>query len=37
MNGKSKYPLNLMNIFMDNMLGKDLETSLHNLKTILEK
>lgn len=37
MNGKSKYPLNFMNLFMDNMLGKDLEASLDNLKTILEK
>lgn len=37
MNGKSKYPLNFMNLFMDNMLGKDLETSLTTLKTILEK
>jgi uncharacterized membrane protein len=36
MNGKSKYPLNFMNLFMDNMLGKDLEASLNNLKTILE-
>jgi len=37
MNGKSKYPLNFMNLFMDNMLGKDLETSLTTLKSILEK
>ncbi len=37
MNGKSKYPLNFMNLFMDNMLGKDLETSLTALKNILEK
>jgi hypothetical protein len=36
MNGKSKYPLNFMNLFMDNMLGKDLEASLNKLKTILE-
>ena len=37
MNGKSKYPLNFMNLFMDNILGKDLETSLTALKNILEK
>ncbi|MGZ8558566.1 MAG: SRPBCC family protein [Chitinophagaceae bacterium] len=37
MNGKNKYPMNLMNLFMDNMLGSDLETSLTNLKGILEK
>ena len=37
MNGKSQYPLNFMNLFMDNMLGKDLETSLTTLKSILEK
>ncbi len=36
MNGNTKYPLNFMNLFMDNMLGKDLEASLNNLKTILE-
>ena len=37
MNGNSKYPLNLTNLFMDNMLGKDMEASLTNLKSILEK
>ena len=37
MEGKSKYPMNLMNPFMDNLLGKDLQISLVNLKTILEK
>ena len=37
MSGKSKYPMNFMNLFMDNMLGKDLETSLETLKAILEK
>ncbi|MCW3089904.1 MAG: polyketide cyclase [Ferruginibacter sp.] len=35
--GKSKYPMNFMNLFMDNMLGKDLETSLAMLKGVLEK
>ena len=37
MKGKSNYPMNFMNLFMDNMLGGDLETSLGNLKAILEK
>lgn len=37
MKGKSKYPMNFMNLFMDGMLGKDLETSLTTLKSILEK
>lgn len=37
MEGKSKYPMNLMNPFMNNLLGKDLQISLVNLKTILEK
>lgn len=38
-NGKMDYPLNLMLVFMDmeEMLGKDLETGLQNLKTTLEK
>lgn len=37
MNGKSKYPMNFMNLFMDNMLGKDMESSLQRLKSNLEK
>jgi hypothetical protein len=37
MMGKSKYPMNLMNPFMDNLLGKDLQISLTNLKQIFEK
>ena len=36
MEGRNKYPMNLMNLFMGGMLGKDLEKSLVNLKTILE-
>jgi uncharacterized membrane protein len=35
--GKNKYPMNLMNPFISNLLGKDMETSLGTLKTILEK
>ena len=36
-NDGSKYPFNLMNVFMNSMLGNDLETSLTNLKSVLEK
>jgi hypothetical protein len=37
--GKMNYPMNLMllTMDMDKMLGKDLETGLYNLKTVLEK
>ena len=35
--GKSNYPMNFMNLFMDDMLGRDLERSLTNLNSILEK
>ena len=37
MNGKNNYPMNLMIPFIDNLLGKDLQMSLGNLKSILEK
>ncbi len=37
MRGANPYPLNLMNVFMSGLLGKDLEISLTNLKTVLEK
>jgi len=37
MNGRNKYPMNLMIPFIDGLLGKDLELSLMNLKTTLEK
>ena len=37
MEGKNPYPMNVMNLFMANMLGKDLDISLNNLKSILEK
>jgi hypothetical protein len=36
MQGESTYPLNFMNLFMNNILGKDLQKSLGNLKTLLE-
>jgi hypothetical protein len=35
--GRNKYPLNLMNVLMDGILGKDLKTSIINLKDVLEK
>lgn len=37
--GKMNYPFNLMHVLLNlsNMLGKDLEISLNNLKNILEK
>ncbi|TDE14609.1 SRPBCC family protein [Dyadobacter psychrotolerans] len=37
MSGTSKYPMNLTNLFVNGMLGKDMETSLKSLKAILEK
>jgi len=37
MSGENNFPMNLMNPFMDNLLGNDLQTSLLNLKQILEK
>jgi hypothetical protein len=37
MHGRTPYPFNLMNLFVPNILGKDLETSLAKLKVVLEK
>lgn len=37
MKGTSAYPLNFTNLFVDKMLGNDLEASLITLKGILEK
>jgi len=37
MAGKNPYPFNLMNLFIPDMLGKDMDTSLATLKNILEK
>jgi hypothetical protein len=37
MEGKSKYPMNIMNLFMGKMLHKDMQISLQNLKNNLEK
>lgn len=35
--GKSSYPLNVMNLFVPGMLGKDMQESLNTLKNVLEK
>ena len=37
MRGRNPYPMNLFNLLIDGMLGKDMESSLINLKTLLEK
>lgn len=37
MRGKSVYPMNITNLFIQKLLGSDLEASLVNLKTNLEK
>ena len=36
MEGRNSYPMNLFNLFIDNLLGKDLSISLEKLKRILE-
>lgn len=35
--GKSKFPMNLMNLMMDKMVGNDMQKNLENLKNNLEK
>jgi len=35
--GQNKYPMNLMNLVVPGMLGKDMEESLGNLKDVLER
>jgi hypothetical protein len=37
MHGASKYPMNIANLFIPELLGKDLQESLENLKRLLEK
>ena len=39
MSGKMVYPFNIFGLFMnmDEMIGKDLQTGLDNMKAILEK
>lgn len=36
MSGTSKYPMNVVNLFMGKMLHRDMQISLQNLKNILE-
>jgi hypothetical protein len=36
MSGRNKFPMTLFNLVIDNVLGKDMSTSLTNLKQILE-
>ncbi len=36
MQGRSPYPMNFMNLFINKILGGDLDTSLQRLKSILE-
>lgn len=35
--GKNKYPMNFLNLFIGNLLSKDMDTSLNMLKQILER
>jgi uncharacterized protein YndB with AHSA1/START domain len=35
--GKSKFPMNIMNLFMDKFVGKDMQTNLENVKNNIEK
>jgi uncharacterized protein YndB with AHSA1/START domain len=35
--GKSKFPMNIMNLFMDKLVGKDMQQNLQNMKSNLEK
>lgn len=35
--GRSKFPMNIVNLFMDKMVGKDMQQNLFNLKNNLEK
>lgn len=37
MAGHSSYPMNITNLFTGSILGKDLETSLLNLKSLMER
>lgn len=35
--GRNKFPMNIMNLFMDKMVGKDIQQNLENMKRNLEK
>ena len=35
--GTSRFPMNIMNLFMDKLVGSDMQANLHNMKANLEK
>ncbi|MBI5370853.1 MAG: SRPBCC family protein [Sphingobacteriales bacterium] len=35
--GRSKFPMNIMNLFMDKLVGKDMQQNLENIKRNLEQ
>lgn len=35
--GRQKYPMNVMNLFIDKFVGKDMKTNLENMKANIEK
>jgi len=35
--GRAKFPMNIMNLFMDKLVGRDMQRNLDNVKTNLEK
>ncbi|MBI3139043.1 MAG: SRPBCC family protein [Sphingobacteriales bacterium] len=35
--GRSKFPMNIMNLFMDKLVGKDMQQNLENIKKNLEQ
>lgn len=35
--GRSKFPMNIMNLFMDKMVGSDMQQNLENMKRNIEK
>ncbi len=35
--GRQKFPLNIMNVMIDKLVGKDMQQNLENMKVILEK
>jgi len=35
--GRQKFPMNVMNLFMDKLVGKDMQQNLQNMKANLEK
>lgn len=35
--GRNKFPMNIMNLFMDKMVGKDIQQNLENMKRNVEE